>query len=321
VPSPLVWEYRNKVRLHVLWTAAGALPAYHQPGSRDRYVPAPDCRLLPDSLRKTVTAALAAAGPLRSSLDDIEVKASGATGEILVILHGRTAPKPRDADSLLSALLADPKIAGVVHLVARGERVEERLLWGRRFIDDALGGIPLRIGPVSFFQVNASIMPAVLAEMGSALATRRARTLADIYCGVGALGLALGSGLDAVFAVESEPEAVSFLKANAARAKSGKFTVCDGPAEEWLSWILDRGLDAAIVDPPRKGLEPSVLEGLTSRPVPLLLYLSCNPATLVRDLRRLQAAYRVVSLRGYDFFPHTPHIETLAILEGSGLNT
>jgi tRNA/tmRNA/rRNA uracil-C5-methylase (TrmA/RlmC/RlmD family) len=115
--------------------------------------------------------------------------------------------------------------------------------------------------------------------------------------------------------VESDPEAVSFLRSNAARAESTRFTICDGSAAEWMSWVLDRGVDAAIVDPPRKGLEDSVLEGLAARPVPLLLYLSCNPATLARDLRRLQAAYRVVSLRGYDFFPHTPHIETLAILE------
>ncbi len=187
---------------------------------------------------------------------------------------------------------------------------------GEPHIVDALGGVPLRLGPVSFFQVNASIMPAVLAEMRSALAARRARSLADIYCGVGAFGLALGRGLEVVYAVESDPEAVACLKANASRAESARFTVCDGSAAEWMSWVLDRGVDAAIVDPPRKGLEDAVLEGLAARPVPLLLYLSCNPATLARDLRRLQSAYRVVSLRGYDFFPHTPHIETLAILEG-----
>ncbi len=315
-PSPLIWGYRNKVRLRVLWTAAGALPAYNQPGSRDRFVPASDCRLLPDSIRGIVAAALGAAGPLRSCLEEIEVKVSGATGEALVLLHGRTAPKAEQANPLLAALIPVPGMAGIIHMAARSGAVEERLLWGGRTIVDALGGIPLRLGPDSFFQVNASIMPAVLAEMRSALDARRARSLADIYCGVGAFGLALGRGLDVVYAVESDPEAVACLKANASRAESARFTVCDGSAAEWMSWVLDRGVDAAIVDPPRKGLEDPVLEGLTARPVPLLLYLSCNPATLARDLRRLQAAYRVVSLRGYDFFPHTPHIETLAILEG-----
>jgi 23S rRNA (uracil1939-C5)-methyltransferase len=314
-PSPLVWEYRNKARFRILWTAGGPLPAYNRPGRRDSFVPAPDCRLLAPAVRETIARATAAAGPLRSCLEDIEVKASDATGEILVILHGRTAPRPKEVDPLLTAVLQDPRIVGIVSLTTRGGNLEERVLWGRRFLEDVFGGAPMRIGPMSFFQVNASIMPAVLAGMRGALAGRKARSLADLYCGVGAFGLALLPEVKTVYAVESEPEAVAFLKVNAARTGSTRFTICDGPAEEWLDWVLDRKVDAVIVDPPRKGLDETVLGGLIRRPVPSLIYLSCNPSTLARDLRRLRSAYRVTSLRGYDFFPQTPHIETLAVLE------
>ncbi|MCX6561584.1 MAG: 23S rRNA (uracil(1939)-C(5))-methyltransferase RlmD [Candidatus Aminicenantes bacterium] len=315
-PSPLVWEYRNKARFRILWTAAGPVPAYNRPGRRDSFVPALGCRLLLPAVRETVARAVAAARPLRSCLEDVEVKASSTTGEILVVLHGRSAPKPKEVDPLLSAVLENPRIVGIVSLTTRGGNLEERVLWGRRFLDDAFGGAPVRIGPLSFFQVNASIQPAVLAEMRGVLKGRKARTLADLYCGVGAFGLALLPEVETVYAVESEPEAVSFLKINAARTGSPRFTICDGTAEEWLDWILDRKVDAVIVDPPRKGLDETVLNGLIARPVPALIYLSCNPSTLARDLRRLLPAYRVVSLRGYDFFPQTPHIETLAVLEG-----
>ncbi|MDD8025956.1 MAG: 23S rRNA (uracil(1939)-C(5))-methyltransferase RlmD [Acidobacteriota bacterium] len=315
-PSPRIWEYRNKARFHVLWTESGAIPAYNRPGSRDLFVPAADCFLLPAAIRETAAKALAAARPLRERLREIEIKMSGATGKILVILHGRTVPKPGEADPLLSALIGDGRIAGIVSLTERGRTVEERVWWGQRFLDDSFGGAPVRIGPVSFFQVNASIMPAVLAAMRGALAERGTRTLADLYCGVGAFGLALRPQVDAVYAVESEPEAVAFLKRNAALAGAPGLTICDGPAEEWLGWVLDRNVDAVIVDPPRRGLDAAIADGLTKRPVPTLLYLSCNPSTLARDLHRLIPAYRLVWMRGFDFFPHTPHIETLAVLEG-----
>jgi 23S rRNA (uracil1939-C5)-methyltransferase len=77
-------------------------------------------------------------------------------------------------------------------------------------------------------------------------------------------------------------------------------------------------MDAVLFDPPRKGLGPAILQGLRQRPAPKLIYLSCNPTTLARDLKELETGYKVKALKIYDFFPHTPHIETLAILEKTG---
>jgi 23S rRNA (uracil1939-C5)-methyltransferase len=105
------------------------------------------------------------------------------------------------------------------------------------------------------------------------------------------------------------------LKENAARNGAAGLTICDGRAEDWMVWVQDRGVDAVIVDPPRKGLDAGLIKALTVRPVPLLLYLSCNPATLARDLLMMRPAYRPILIQGFDFFPQTPHIETLAILE------
>ncbi len=315
-PSPRIWEYRNKVRFRVLWTASGAGPGYNVPGSRDRLLPGGGCWLLPASMREIADKALAAAAPLRGSLEEIEIRTSGATGTMLVVLHGKKAPRPRDANPLLEALIGDGRIDGIIHWAARGGAVEERVLWGFRHLDEIFGEAAVRIGPGSFFQVNASIVPAVLASMRAALEAAGVRTLADLYCGVGAFGLALRPPIETLYAVESEPESVALLQANIAKAGAAGVTICDGTAEEWMDWVLDRRVDAVIVDPPRKGLDTVITEGLTGRPVPLLIYLSCNPSTLARDLTRLSDAYKIDSLQGFDFFPHTPHIETLAILKG-----
>lgn len=314
-PSPRIWEYRNKVRFRVLWTAGGAAPGYNVPGSRDRFVPGDDCRLLPEPMRDVVNRALAASAMLRGSLEEIEVRISGKTGKMLVILHGKKAPKPKEADPLLAALLGDGRVSGVVHRADRGGEIEERILWGDRYLEDVFGEAAVRIGPGTFFQVNASIVPSVLAAMRTALEAAGARTLADLYCGVGAFGLALRPGIEALYAVESEPDSVALLKGNIDRAGASGVTICEGTAEEWLDWVLDRSVDAVIVDPPRRGLDSAIAEGLTARQVPLLIYLSCNPSTLARDLARLSTVYRIDGIRGFDFFPHTPHIETLALLK------
>ncbi|NTV82113.1 MAG: 23S rRNA (uracil(1939)-C(5))-methyltransferase RlmD, partial [Candidatus Aminicenantes bacterium] len=93
------------------------------------------------------------------------------------------------------------------------------------------------------------------------------------------------------------------------------FAICEGTTEEWLAEVLERMPGVVILDPPRKGVEPAVVGGLVDEPVALILYLSCNPTTLARDLKGLLKAYELKDLRIYDFFPHTPHIETLAVLE------
>jgi len=138
--------------------------------------------------------------------------------------------------------------------------------------------------------------------------------IADLYCGLGTFGLMLAPQAKEVFGVEPEPANLRYLKKNIERNGAGNFAICEGPSEEWLPDLLERGLDAVILDPPRRGADPHMLQQLAARPVSLVLYLSCNPATLARDLKILAAAYELRDLKIYDFFPHTPHIESLAVL-------
>ena len=132
--------------------------------------------------------------------------------------------------------------------------------------------------------------------------------------GLGVFGIRLARGAREVFGVESDAGNIAFLKKNLALNGVGNFAVCEGTTEEWLEEILERQPGVVILDPPRRGVDPSVVKGLVDNPVPLLVYLSCNPTTLARDLKGLGAIYELRDLRVYDFFPRTPHIETLAVL-------
>jgi 23S rRNA (uracil1939-C5)-methyltransferase len=118
-----------------------------------------------------------------------------------------------------------------------------------------------------------------------------------------------------VFGVEPYADNIAYLKKNLALSGIGNFAVCEGTAEEWLPEILEREPAVVVIDPPRRGVDPAIVRGLVEEPVPRLLYLSCNPTTLARDLKGLLGAYDIADVRVYDFFPHTPHIETLAVLK------
>ncbi|MGD0781489.1 MAG: methyltransferase [Candidatus Aminicenantales bacterium] len=313
--SPRSWNYRRRARFHVLWTPRGARPAYNVPGTRDEFLPVDVCHLLAPPLSDLIVSALRAFPGPAPALREIEARVGAEASSPLLIFHWSVPPGPKDLDPVLSGLLAGSRPAGVVNVFSKKGRDEEVLVWGRDWIEEKAGAATFRIGARTFFQVNPSILPAVIAVMAEALNTHRSRRLADLYCGLGLFGLALAPLVDSVAAVESDPQNVRLLRENAVRQGARGVTVYDGRAQDWMGWILERGLDAAIVDPPRKGLDAALVKELAARPVPLVLYLSCNPTTLARDLKMMRPSYRPILIQGFDFFPQTPHIETLAILE------
>ncbi len=313
--SPQAWNYRRRARFHVLWTAQGARPAYNVPGTRDEFIPVDVCHLLAPPLSDLIVSALRAIPGPAPALREIEARVGAEVSAPLLIFHWSVRPGPKDLDPVLSGLPAGLRPAGVVSVFREKGRAEEVLVWGRDWIEEKAGPATFRIGARTFFQVNPSILPAVITVMAEALKAHGVRRLADLYCGPGLFGLAMAPLVDAVVAVESEPQSVRFLKENALRQGAKGVIVCDGRAEDWMGWVLERGVDAVIIDPPRKGLDAPLIKELNGRPIPLVLYLSCNPTTLARDLKMMRPAYRPVLIRGFDFFPQTPHIEALAILE------
>jgi len=178
-----------------------------------------------------------------------------------------------------------------------------------------IGNKKLFFGQGSFFQVNIAMLKELVDDLKINLELSGKETLADIYCGVGTFGIILSDSVKKVLAVESSVNNISFLKQNIAENNKGNFSVYEGAGEYLIDSILSQNPDVIILDPPRKGLDAKITKALNEKHSGLIIYISCDPATLARDLKILLGRYKIGFIKCYDFFPHTPHIETMCVLK------
>jgi len=317
VASPLEWEYRNKIRFSLGGSGAEIFLAYHEPGSREALVPMDGRCFLASERACAVAGAVFAAVRERGATDlaEIEVRESRSDENFLLNLFWRTRRSRTDIESIRTALESRFPVSGVVSWTpGRGGRRAAFTEWGSDAISERVGGTTYEIGAGSFFQVNGAILPLVLEAVDAAAGLRGSETVADVYGGVGTFGLALAPSAGQVVVVESFPDNIRRLEANIRKNGLTNVEVCRGRAEQWTTDLAGRVPELVVFDPPRKGLAPEVVRALNEHPVEKILYLSCNPATLARDVGILGRTYDPASFRLFDFFPQTPHIETLAVL-------
>ncbi len=193
--------------------------------------------------------------------------------------------------------------------VAGGD--DHRVYWGDGAIQEKIGDLRFKVTPGSFMQTNthaAEMMIGVLRRW-----IHSSKTLIDLYCGSGAIGLSLAKDFEQVIGVEINRSAIHDAEQNKLVNHIVNARFIEGKAED-VAPGLPVGPDAAntvvVVDPPRAGLHPKMVETLLSWLVPNLFYVSCNPESLARDLRALSARYDILDVQPMDFFPHTDHIET-----------
>ena len=320
VPSPETWGYRNRISLKLVRPGGGRpFLAYNEPGEQASFTAVETCALVPDRLNELAAECLTpAVGRDWRSLRGLELRLSRAAGQALVGLRVAARDDLDDMARVFSWAGFKGRVSGAVALVERGRSVREVTLAGEACLEERAGGTLYRYGARSFFQVNTGILERVIADIRALVEPLGGAFVADLYCGIGTFGLALAGGAEEVVGVESEPASVTFLRKNIELNRAANFTAVAGRSEEKLPALLARRPDVVVLDPPRRGVAPEMTEALRKMPVPLLLYLSCNPATLARDLKDLLPAYKLRSLTLYDFFPQTPHIESLAVLEGTG---
>ncbi len=315
-PSPAIWGYRNRLKLALRWDGERPRLAYHAPGSRNAFVPVDHCHLVTDSLGGALRGARDAAAETGArEIEAVEVRAGHPEGRPLVIYHLSPGARAKAVRAAAKALEARKTLAGIVAVITERRGVREMRLAGRDFVKAQIGGSVFQIGARAFFQVNAPQLEKVAAAVASRIRGLGRPVVADLYCGIGTFGLLLSGVAERVIGVESEPENIADLERNVALNGAGNFSVRQDRSEAWVAHLAEEYVDAVVADPPRKGLDRAVVEALVARPVPLLAYLSCNPSTLARDIKGLRGAYDVAGLRVYDFFPQTPHIETLVFLE------
>ncbi|GAC1635014.1 MAG: 23S rRNA (uracil(1939)-C(5))-methyltransferase RlmD [Chloroflexota bacterium] len=216
-------------------------------------------------------------------------------------------PELQDVADVVAGL---PSVCSVAYRHRSGE---PKTLVGPLESTIEVDGKPFLLPAGSFFQTNLRMVPRVLGHMRERVAHAQLRSGADIYGGVGTLGLPLAPLLDSMTLVELDPFAVNAARGTARAWGLQNVDFLSMPAERALPSLPP--LDVAIVDPPRSGLGEKVIAAIALKEVPLVLYLSCSPASLAADLAGMMSfGYRVESLDMYDFYPHTYHVECLAIV-------
>ena len=289
------WAYRNHVQLRP--APDGAL-GYYALRSHD-VVAVERCpiahRLLNDLLR-TLDGAPA-------GVETVSLRAGTAIGERMIILEGGEAPVIEIEDAPYS----------LVYLAPDGRTTT---LTGEPHLHEQLLGRKLRISAPSFFQVNTAQAERLVELVCRAVDARPGETVLDLYCGVGTFALALAAQGARVSGIEGATWAIADAIANAeAHGLAERCAFYQGDVAEVLP-RLDPRCDAAVLDPPRAGCDPRVLEALARCEPSRIAYVSCDPATLARDILRLQGlGYALVHVQPVDMFPQTYHIEAVARLE------
>ncbi|TDL61415.1 23S rRNA (uracil(1939)-C(5))-methyltransferase RlmD [Paenibacillus amylolyticus] len=325
------WRYRNKAQVPIGAAEGGLVGGFYAKGSH-RIIDMESC-LIQHEHNDEVVAKVKEIGSHfgisayneetgRGLLRHVVVKKAFRTGEMMLVLvtNGRDIPyKDEWIGSIREAI---PHVASICQNVNKKQTNvifgdETLVLWGRDVIYDYIGDVQFAISARSFYQVNPVQTEVLYGKTVEYAGLSGKETVIDAYCGIGTISLFLAQHADQVYGVEIVPEAIEDARSNALLndMKNVKFEV--GASEDVIPRWKEQGIEAdvIVVDPPRKGCDPRLLETILEMKPERVVYVSCNPSTLARDLRVLEdGGYRTVEVTPVDMFPHTVHVESVAML-------
>lgn len=323
--------YRNKMEYSAA-PGRGGLPAigFHARGRWDEVVDVRECLLaspLGNAVRETVRTWAAAEGvppydqrAHTGVLRHVLVREGVATGQVLVSVvtsPGAEEPVDRLAEPLWAA---HPEVVGLLHSVNDGvaevtSGLPTRVVHGRDWIEERVAGVTLRLSAAAFFQTNTRMTDALYARVAEAAGLDGSQVVYDLFAGAGSIGIALAAQAKQVVAVEIVEEAVADAERNArANGVANHIALCGdvGVVLRERKGELPPP-DVAVVDPPRGGLAGRAIRRILELAPPVLVYVSCQPATFADNAARfVEGGYRLEWVRPVDMFPQTPHIEAVA---------
>lgn len=326
------WKYRNKVQVPVGFQNGRTVAGYYKKRSHE-IVDMTNCGVelsMDDSVVLKIRDILVNNGIApydekehRGIIRHIVVRWAKATGEIMVVLVTRTRTLPNLEEIVKDIVKAIPNVKSIVHNinvkrtnVILGDR--SLTLWGKSTITDTIGEIKFAISPRSFYQVNP-VQTKVLYNQALQYAQLTGEeTVIDAYCGIGTISLFLAQQAKKVYGVEIVEDAVRDARENAKLNNITNAEFVAGAAETVMMDWKNEGIkaDVIVVDPPRKGCEESLLNTILTMKPKRVVYVSCNPGTLARDLRILEdGGYKTLEVQPVDMFPQTTHCEAVAWLE------
>jgi 23S rRNA (uracil1939-C5)-methyltransferase len=335
MPSPDIYHYRNKMEFAFAERWGELVVGLREmretrKRSRGRTVGLSQCpifspvvdTILPDVLAFAKERGLSAynARTGRGSLRHLVLREGKRTGDLMIALV--TAPGPEaDFEALAKRLAAaHPRLKGFAHVTNRRRSdvvsfEETTFLAGSPWIEEKLGGLVFRIHFQTFFQTNTAAAEILYAKIAERTGLGPGSRVLGLYCGAGAIELSLARGAARVTGIDSLPENIRNAEENMSVNGITNADFIAGTVEEALKKFPIDPPDVLILDPPRPGLSPRAMKRVLALEVPKIAYVSCNPEALARDLKSFLAwDYGIEGILPFDFFPHTPHLETLAIL-------
>jgi 23S rRNA (uracil-5-)-methyltransferase RumA len=259
-------------------------------------------------------------------LRNLVVRKGARTGELLANLV-TSSQGEIDGNALTRALLSlslDGRLAGVLHTI--NDRAadfvycdELRTLFGNSHYMEEMLGLKFKVNAFSFFQTNAEAAERLYETALSWAGALEGETALDLYCGAGTITQALALKAARAVGVDMSPDAVASATANAKLNGLGNCSFIEGDVSEALDRLSQERPGLIVVDPPRAGIHRKALEKIIGFGARRLIYISCNPLSLAGNLSALREAYRVVRLQAFDNFPHTAHVECMALMTSRAL--
>ncbi|MFG6121424.1 23S rRNA (uracil(1939)-C(5))-methyltransferase RlmD [Thalassobacillus sp. B23F22_16] len=326
------WRYRNKVQMPVGERDGRLVAGFYQKRSHN-IIDMDTCVVQDESNDRMVEAVRRIAERYgiraydeennRGALRHIMVRTGQNTKDVMVVLVTRTE-KLENQDEIIDEIRdAYPSVKSIVQNVnpKRTNVVlgdDTKVLYGEEYIYDTIGEIKFAISPKSFYQVNPTQTKTLYDQALEYAALTGKEQVIDAYCGIGTISLFLAQNAKKVYGVEVVPEAVADAKANAKLNHIDNAEFYVGQAEKVMPWWKSQGLDpdVIVVDPPRKGCDDQLLQSMLEMEPERIVYVSCNPSTLARDLRILEdGGYETKEVQPVDMFPQTSHVECVSWLE------
>lgn len=327
------WRYRNKVQIPVGEKDGELITGFYRMRSHDIIDEMERCIIQDEVNDEMVDVVRNIANDLsisaydeekdRGTLRHIMVRTAYATNEIMVVLVTRTNKLPHKDEFIRRLAEANPNIKSIAHNINNkqtnvifGRKTE--VIWGEEYIYDTIGDIRFAISPRSFYQVNPIQTKTLYDKALEYAQIDENDVVIDAYCGIGTISLFLAQKAKKVYGIEIVPDAIKDAKMNAEinGITNAEFVV--GEAEKVMPEWKNQGFtpDVIVVDPPRKGCEPEFLHAMIEMEPKRIVYVSCNPSTLARDLVILEeGGYETKEVQPVDMFSQTNHIEAVTLLE------
>uniref|UniRef100_C5D537 RNA methyltransferase, TrmA family n=1 Tax=Geobacillus sp. (strain WCH70) TaxID=471223 RepID=C5D537_GEOSW len=325
------WRYRNKAQVPVGEREGGLVAGFYQ--ERSHEIIDMDACLIQQEMNDVVVQTVKKICEKykvpaynevthKGVLRHIMARYGAVTKEVMVVLITRTEELLHKKKIVQEIIDSVPNVKSIIQNinpkktnVIMGD--ETKVLWGAEYIYDYIGDIKFAISARSFYQVNPE-QTKVLYEKALEYAQLTGKeTVIDAYCGIGTISLFLAKKAKKVYGVEVVPEAIEDAKRNAELNGITNVEFAIGEAEAVIPKWYEQGIraDCIVVDPPRKGCDETLLQTIIAMKPKRVVYVSCNPATLARDLRILEdGGYQTIEVQPVDMFPHTAHVECVSRL-------